>query len=99
MIDVNATTNAVVEKATEATNVFFNTKFLLIGIAFIIVAIVVLYFLKNILLNSVIGVFGFIVCYFLFGVKLPFFITLIVSAIFGIGGLGALILLKFFGLI
>jgi hypothetical protein len=96
MIDVNSATIVVSEKATE---ILFNPKFLIIGIVFIIVAVIVLYFLKNILLNSIIGVFGFIVCYFIFGVKLPFFITLIISAFFGIGGLGAIIVLKFFGLI
>jgi hypothetical protein len=99
MIDVNAASATIAEKATQASNVFFNPTFLILGIVFIIVAIIVLYFLKNILLNSVMGVFGFLICYFIFGIKLPFFITLIISAIFGIGGLGAVIVLKFFGLI
>jgi hypothetical protein len=94
MIDINSTTAAVSEKAT---SILFNPSYLIAGIIFIIAAIVILYFLKNILLNSVVGVFGFLVCYFVFGVKLPFFLTLLVSAIFGIGGLGTIILLKFFG--
>lgn len=99
MIDLNTTTVAIAEKASEATNILFNPKFLILGVVFIIVAIIVLYFLKNILLNSIMGVFGFLICYFVFGIKLPFFVTLIISAIFGIGGLGAVIVLRFFGLI
>lgn len=99
MIDVNATTTAVTEKAAQATNILFNPTFLITGIVFIIAAIIILYFLKNIILNSVVGVFGFIICYFVFGIKLPFFLTLLVSAIFGIGGLGTIIILKFFGVI
>ena len=70
---------------------------LLIGVVLIIAAIVIVGHLKNILMNSILGAFGFLVCYLL-GIKLPIVITIIASAIFGLAGLGVVLILHFFGI-
>lgn len=74
-----------------------NYLILIAGVILIIIAIVVLGFLKNFALNSIIGAFGFLICYFVLGIKLPLLPTIIVSAIFGPAGLGVVLILRFFG--
>ena len=85
------------ENVTKAKDFVSNPWVLIGGIILIIIAVIVLGALKNLLLNSIIGAFGFLVCYFLFGIKLPLLPTIIVSAIFGPAGLGTVLILRFFG--
>ena len=95
---VTEATNSLKEKAvTTATGLINNPKVLIFGIIFIILAVIILFFLKNILLNSIVGVVGFLVCNFILGIKLPIWATIVVSAIFGVAGLGSMLILKFFG--
>jgi len=75
-----------------------NYLYLLAGIVLIIITIIVFGLFKNILLNSIIGAFGFLVCYFVFGIKLPLLPTIVVSSAFGLAGLGAMLILRFFGI-
>ena len=74
-----------------------NYLYLLAGIILIIIAIIIFGLLKNILLNSILGALGFLISYFIFGIKLPLLPTIIVSAVFGLAGLGAMLVLRFFG--
>jgi hypothetical protein len=79
-------------------NLASNWLLVLGAIVFIIIAIIVLFFLKQILINTILGLIAWGLLQFVFQVKLDFWISLIVSIIFGIGGLGVLLLLKLFGI-
>ncbi len=72
---------------------------LAVGIALIGITVLLLGLLKNIILNSIFGALGFLLCYFVFGIKLPIAITLIISALFGPAGLGVMIILWLFKVI
>jgi hypothetical protein len=100
MVDINSAASQTLTKVTENANSLINNpSALIIGIILIIGAIIFVVVLKNILLNSIIGIAGFLICNFIFGIKLPLIATLIVSAIFGTAGLGAILILKFIGII
>ena len=71
---------------------------LLLGIALIAATVVLVGYLKNILANSIIGLVAWSVLQFLFGVKLPLMASLVVSAIFGLAGIGVMLVLKFLGI-
>ncbi|HIH21073.1 MAG: hypothetical protein J4478_03725 [Candidatus Diapherotrites archaeon] len=75
-----------------------NWGLLATAIAFIIIAIIVIAFLKQILVNSVLGIIAWALLQFVFQVKLNFWVSLIVSIIFGIAGVGVLLLLHFLGI-
>ena len=74
-------------------------KILALGIGLIIVTLVVVYFIKKIIINSVLGLIAWAVLKYYFQVELPFIASLAVSAIFGLAGVGTLLILKFFGVI
>jgi hypothetical protein len=100
MVDLNTAVTTAGNKAMDgASSLLHNPKALIIGIILIIAAVVILAVLKNILLNSIIGVAGFLICNYLLGISLPFSATIIVSAIFGAAGLGVILVLKFIGII
>jgi hypothetical protein len=81
-----------------------NWVFLIIGIILIAITIAILYFLKQIIVNSLVGVVAWVIITYalpLFGLNLslPFLPSLVVSAIFGLAGIGALMVIAFLGLI
>jgi len=81
-----------------------NWFFLILGIVLIAATIAILYFLKQIIVNSLVGVVAWaLITYALpfFGVNLslPFLPSLIVSAIFGLAGIGAMMVIAFLGLL
>ena len=81
-----------------------NWAFLILGIILIVATIAILYFLKQVLVNSAVGLVAWIIVTYglpFFGVELslPFLPSLVVSAIFGLAGIGAMIVLAFMGLI
>jgi len=75
-----------------------NLGLLLTAIAFIIIAVIVIALIKQILINSVLGIIAWLLLQYVFQVKLNFGISLVVSIIFGLAGIGVLLLLKFLGL-
>ena len=75
-----------------------NPAILVGGIALIIIAILVFYFLKKIIINSALGVAAWLILTFVFNVELPFIPSLAISIIFGLAGIGAMLVMKFFGL-
>ncbi|MFH0714947.1 MAG: hypothetical protein V1847_04440 [Candidatus Diapherotrites archaeon] len=75
-----------------------NYGWLLGAVILIVIAIVLFYVLKNILVNSVLGLIAWAVLFYLFQLKLNFWLSLIVSALFGLVGIGVLLVLKFFGI-
>jgi hypothetical protein len=77
---------------------FVGNIYVLLGaIILIVLAIAVVVLLKRIIENSVLGLIVWAVAKFVFGINLPFWTSLIVSAIFGLAGIGALLLLRFLG--
>ncbi|MEK6902310.1 MAG: hypothetical protein AABX02_01835 [archaeon] len=84
---------------TVANTIAGNVSWLALGIGLFVLAAIVIFFLKNILVNAILGVVGWAILTYVFQVHLPFLPSLIVSAIFGLAGLGAVVLLAFFGII
>jgi len=77
-----------------------NPSVLIIGVLLIAAAIVIFYFIKKIIVNSVLGFVGWLLLMIFIGIETPLIIpTLAVSVIFGLGGVGALLVLMFFGII
>lgn len=81
-----------------------NLLFLVLGIILIAATIAILYFLKQIIVNSLVGVVAWAVITYALpwvgvDLSLPFLPSLIVSAIFGLAGIGSLMVIAFLGLI
>ena len=88
------------EVATETTKTLvFNPMYLVYALGLIILTIIFIKVLKNVIVNSVVGVVGLLFFYYVLNIKLPFLITLIVTAIFGPAGLGVMLILKVFGVV
>jgi len=70
---------------------------LLLGLILIVLAIFVIVSLKNIIVNSILGVIAWAIIYYVIGWQIGFWPSLIVSAIFGLAGLGVILVLNFLG--
>jgi len=97
MINYTLLATKVTENA--AKTIMDKPIILLYALILIIITVVIISFFKNVIINSLIGVAGLFIANFVLGLKLPFIITLIVTAIFGLAGLGVMLVLKFFGVI
>jgi len=75
-----------------------NPAVLIGGLVLVVAAIVIFFFIKKILVNSALGIIAWLLLTFVFQVELPFVPSLAVSIIFGLAGIGAMLVLKFFGL-
>ena len=93
MVDANIVAKEV---SGAAINLVHNPIGLIVGIILIVIAIIIIANFGQFLINSIVGVIGVGIC-LLIGIKLPIVITLIVCAIFGLAGLGVILVLKFFG--
>lgn len=89
------------EVATEASKkiIEINIMYILYAVILIILTVIFIKIFKNVIVNSVIGVVALLFLYYVLKIKLPFLITLIVTAIFGPAGLGAMLILKVFGVV
>ena len=76
-----------------------NPALLVGGIILVVAAIVLFFFIKKIIINSVLGIAAWLVLMFIFHVELPFIPSLAVSVIFGLAGIGAMLVLRFFGIL
>ena len=74
-----------------------NPATIAIGIGLIVVTILVIVLFKQIIVNSVLGIIALAVLTLVFQVQLPFVPAIIASIVFGLAGIGAMLLLKFFG--
>jgi predicted RND superfamily exporter protein len=95
---LETTTGSAGETAANAALQFVNNPILIAAaIGFIIVTIIVILLLKNIIINSILGVIAWAIITYAFGISLPFWPSLAVSAIFGLAGIGVMLILRFFG--
>ncbi len=77
---------------------------LILGVVLILATIVLLALLKRIIVNSILGIIAWLIVSYIFpifGLKLsiPFWPSLIVSIIFGLAGIGSMLVLAFLGII
>lgn len=93
---VNTVTNTA---TTEAVKLAGNPLFLVGGIALIVIALLIFLMLKKIILNTVLGIVGWVVVVLILKIELPWAVSFLISAVFGLGGLGTIMLLKFFGIL
>ncbi len=77
----------------------FNPMLLVYALILIVLTVIFIKVFKNVIINSIIGVVALLFLYYVLNIKLPFIITLIVTAIFGPAGLGVMLVLKFFGVV
>lgn len=75
-----------------------NFGILMIGLGLLVSAILVFVFLKKIIINSILGLIAWAIAVFILKIELPFWISLIASALFGLAGVGVMLLLKFAGI-
>lgn len=95
-----ADVNNLATSATQAAvNFVGNPALLGVGLVLFIVAIILILFLKRIIVNSLLGIGVWAIAYYIFNVRLPFELSLIVSAIFGLAGIGTLLILRFLGIL
>jgi len=83
---------------------FGGISILILGVVLIIATIVLLALLKRIIVNSILGIIAWLIVSYIFpifGLKLsiPFWPSLIVSIIFGLAGIGSMLVLAFLGII
>lgn len=76
-----------------------NVSWLIIGIVFFVAAAIVISVLKNIVVNTALGLVGWGLLTYVFHIDLPFWASLLISAIFGLAGLGAIVVLAFLGIV
>lgn len=77
-----------------------NLNLLVIGILLLAFAFFFLRVIKNLVANAILGLLALFALKFILGIAIPINIaTLLVSAIFGLAGVGSLALLYFFGVI
>jgi hypothetical protein len=76
-----------------------NPAFLVGGIILIIVGILILKFVKKIIVNSVLGAIAWAIAVYVFNIALPPIPSLLVSVVFGLPGIGVLLMLSFLGVI
>ncbi len=81
-----------------------NLGWIVLGIVLIVATIAIIYLVKRVVVNSVIGLIGWLLITFglpMLGIEitLPFVPSLVVSAVFGLAGLGVMIILAVLGII
>lgn len=96
---LNALGQSTAAETTKALS-FAGEPWVLAGaIILVIIAIVLVLVLKKIIVNSLLGLIAWAIIKWVFGISLPFWASLIVSAVFGLAGIGVMLLLRFLGLI
>lgn len=76
-----------------------NPSWLVLGIGLFIAAAIVIFFLKNIIVHTALGLIGWAILTYVFHLNLPFLASLVASAVFGLAGLGAIVVLTVLGII
>lgn len=86
-------------EASNAVSLAFNPTILIIAIALIAATIFILFFLKKVITNSILGAVIWGISIYFFHVELPLIPSFVISVIIGPAGIGTMLLLKFFGLL
>jgi hypothetical protein len=73
--------------------------FIIVGIVLIIATIFILFFLKKMIINSVLGGVIWFIAIFVLKINIPFIPSLVISIIIGPAGIGTMLLLNAFGLL
>ena len=94
----NGATGAAENVGNAALNLAGNPTILIGGIILVIAALVIFFLLKKIIINSILGIAAWLLLTYVFHVELPFVPSLAISVIFGLAGIGAMLVMKFFGL-
>ena len=90
--DANFITQAAVD--TIAKTVTFDPTMVIIGIVLIVITLFLIFFVRKIILNSIIGAVMWGLAVFVFGVKLPTVASFVIAVIFGPAGIGTLLVLS-----
>lgn len=85
--------------ASTVTTLAMNPSVLIAAIALIAASIVIFFFMKKLIEHAIAGGIAWAIAVFVFHLQIPLVPSLVVSIIFGPAGLGAVLLLKFFGMI
>jgi len=88
-------TQMVQETATEV--IPLPPEYILPAIVLVIVTVFLFFFLKKIIVNSVLGVVALLAANFIFNMQLPWLSSIVISIIFGPAGVGVMIVLRIFG--
>jgi len=94
-----AATNTAKEVAAQAVPLAGNAWFIIIGIIFIIVAFAIFSLVKKLIINSILGLIAWAIVVFAFKLSIPFWPSLILSALFGLAGLGSILVLAVLGIV
>ncbi len=98
MIFLQIAANSINSVSAGAQNVLAgNFGILLMGIGLVVAAVLVFTFLKKLIVNSILGLVAWAIAVYILKIQLPFWLSLIASAIFGLAGVGVMLLLKFAG--
>ena len=90
---------AVEETGKQAASLISNPLVLGAGIALILLTVLIIIFMKKIMLNSILGVAAWVVLTVIFKIELPFIPSIAVSLVFGLAGIGVMLVLKFLGFV
>jgi len=82
-----------------ALSLLNNPGALVIGAVLIVATLLLIFFLKKIIINTILGIIIWAASVFVFHVSLPLVPSFVVAAIFGPAGIGVMMVLKFFGLL
>ncbi|MFA4855251.1 MAG: hypothetical protein WC634_01515 [archaeon] len=92
-------TGAAENAGSAALQLAGNPAILIGGIILVVGAIVIFFLLKKIVINSILGIAAWALLTYVFHVELPLIPSLAISVIFGLAGIGAMLVLRFFGMI
>ncbi|MBI4044320.1 MAG: hypothetical protein HY392_01280 [Candidatus Diapherotrites archaeon] len=75
-----------------------NWQFLIVGLVLLAAGILVFMFLKKAIVNSILGIIVWGIAVYGFNTQLAFWPSLLISALFGPAGIGAILILRFFNI-
>jgi len=90
--------NSIGQTTAGITNIVGDPVVLVIGLGLIVLTLIIIFFIKKIIINSVLGMAAWVIAVFFFHIELPLLPSFVLSAVFGLAGIGAILILKFLGL-
>ncbi len=100
--DLPGMTNTAMGAVESTYQLVGDWKILIVGIILIIVAVLIIYYIQKIIakiiINSVLGLIAWAILFFVLKIELQLIPSLVVSVIFGLAGIGAILILKFLGI-